>query len=464
MKSNRKNWKVLLSLLLTVTMLFAISAPDATAWFSSGGSPGSSSPGGGSSGGGNSGGGNSGGGSSGGSNSGSDSSGSGSSGSDSSGSGSSGSDSSGSDSSGSGSSGSDSSGSDSSGSNSSGSDSSGGDSQTIENYTVIVKDSYAKQSGAGQYDAQDKVTVNAGSRSGYSFAGWTADGIKVAGAANATITFIMPENNVTLTATWKSRGGSGGGIGLTPTSQNTDIEDVQSPLTDIRNHSPFIKGYEDGTVRPDGSITRAEVAMILWRLLPAASTNSNNNSVFTDVETGAWYAQAVDCLYGLEVIKGYEDGTFLPNARISREEFTAMVCRAYNAKTIQSANNPFSDVFAGWAYDFIITAAGNNWVNGYSDGTFKPKSDITRAESVTIFNRILERKVLTKGIPEENYTLYSDLRIEHWAFQDILEASVTHTYTKDGAGNEIWQGVDYYSSDDGDDDDSESDDSIVDEE
>jgi hypothetical protein len=177
----------------------------------------------------------------------------------------------------------------------------------------------------------------------------------------------------------------------------------------------------------------------MWRLLPDSLQAGSGSDLFSDITANAWYAEAVNCLAGMGILKGYKDGSFKPNAPISREEFTAVLCRFFEAELIDG-DNPYSDV-AGWAYSYIVADAELGWLIGYNDGTFRPKAFITRAEAVTAINSILDRKVLAEDIPVEYHAIYSDLSEGHLAFQDILEASVIHSYTIGNAGTEIWQQV-----------------------
>ncbi|MCL2046744.1 MAG: S-layer homology domain-containing protein, partial [Oscillospiraceae bacterium] len=239
---------------------------------------------------------------------------------------------------------------------------------------------------------------------------------------------------VTVTVSRLSGGGSYTGGG-TPSVDDDEIDEIITPLAE--SHTPYIQGYPDGTIRPDNNITRAEVAMIIWRLLPANAQSTNSSGTFSDVANGAWYAVAINRLASLGILRGYTDGTFRPDAPITREEFTAIVCRFFDV-AIDSSENPFSDVSENWAYEYILTAAANGWVEGYPDGTFRPKNDIKRAEVVTIINRIIGRIVRTENIPDEYYGTFSDLQRSHWAFQDMLEAGVPHSFTIGEDNTEIW--------------------------
>jgi len=267
-------------------------------------------------------------------------------------------------------------------------------------------------------------------RDGFIFDGWY-DGEERVGDIGDE---YWPAGSVTLMAHWTEPGREP----LIPRRRAPVevIPDAAVALTDL--HTAYIFGYEDGSVRPEGPITRAEVSMILWRLLPVTLKDGGSDVAFSDVPDRAWYAEAVNCLAGLGVVKGYGDGTFRPNSPITREEFTACVCRFFEA-VAEIGENPFNDVDeGGWAYESIMMAAELGWVVGYGDGTFRPKINIKRCEAVTIFNIILVRMTLKEDIPEEYVELWWDLLYSHWAFQDVIEASVDHLFTLNEAGTEIW--------------------------
>jgi hypothetical protein len=221
----------------------------------------------------------------------------------------------------------------------------------------------------------------------------------------------------------------------TPPAGGSDkIKDI----LETENHIVYINGYDDGTVRPDGAITRDEVAAIFYRLLKDTAKSDAVSGAFSDVADDAWYTQAVNYLAKIGVLQGYEDGTFQPRRNITRAEFAAIISRFDN--DIADSANPFSDVNeTDWAFRYIISASAKGWLNGYADGTFLPNESITRAEVVTVINRMLERKVQTSGIPAQFYALFTDLTTDYWAFADIIEASVAHEHTAGADGYEIWQ-------------------------
>lgn len=204
------------------------------------------------------------------------------------------------------------------------------------------------------------------------------------------------------------------------------------------DHISYINGYSDGTFRADDSITRAEVATIFYRLLK--DNTAGGNKEFTDIKGNEWYAKAVNKLGGLGIINGYQDGSFKPYQKITRAEFTAMAAR-FTGTT--GTGIDFTDVSKNhWAYDAISAAVDEGWINGYSDKTFKPDNDITRAESVTIVNRMLTRIPDKKFIDSDaDVKTFKDIDKTHWAFYEIIEASNHHDYNLDINGNETWTNI-----------------------
>ena len=214
------------------------------------------------------------------------------------------------------------------------------------------------------------------------------------------------------------------------------VSDKVKSILETEVHIKYIQGYPDGTVRPDSSITRAEVASIFWQLLKDSGKNMAISGSFDDVDSNAWYAQAVNYLASIDVINGYEDGTFQPDRNITRAEFAALISRFDDLSS--SAVQPFSDVPANhWASSYIISAYLKGWVSGYPNGTFMPNNSITRAEVVKAVNYVLGRGIKAQDVPSEYHDLYTDLPVSHWAFAEIIEASVAHDYERLPDGYEI---------------------------
>ena len=205
---------------------------------------------------------------------------------------------------------------------------------------------------------------------------------------------------------------------------------------ETEKHIPYINGYEDGSVRPDNAISRAEAAAIFFRLLKDEGQNTAINGVFHDVEANAWYAQSINNLASLGILEGYEDGSFQPEQTITRAEFAAVASRFEQLS--QADGIVFEDVPEDhWAVMYISNVYAKGWVSGYPDGSFRPENSITRAEVVKIVNAMLERRVELQDIPE-NVSNYTDIDASHWAYCDIVEASIEHEYTRKDNGSEIW--------------------------
>ena len=223
---------------------------------------------------------------------------------------------------------------------------------------------------------------------------------------------------------------------------STDAPDtgVRVSLLNKTDHVAYVKGYTDGTVRPTANITRAETAQMLYRLLTAeaqASYTTKANS-FPDVPAGEWYCESVSTLSGLGIIKGGSDGLFRPTANITRAEFATMLSRfAEDKKTGASG---FRDIAGHWAREAIEIASANGWVNGYPDGNFGPDNSITRAEAMTMINRMLGRLPESTGDLMTGMTVFSDnTDPAQWYYLHVQEATNSHSYTRKADGvHESW--------------------------
>ena len=206
------------------------------------------------------------------------------------------------------------------------------------------------------------------------------------------------------------------------------------------DHFAYVIGYPDGTVHPNGQITRAEVATIFFRLLrdevrDGAFTTSNS---YSDVAYGKWYNNPISTMSALGIITGYPDGTFKPNKPITRAEFAAIAARFDETQSGKSAT--FSDVIGHWAAKEIGIAYANEWIKGYPDGTFKPDQNITRAEAMTMINRVLERKPESPADLLTNMNKWTDnLDTSKWYYLDVQEATNSHGYTRKTFNYELWR-------------------------
>ena len=201
-----------------------------------------------------------------------------------------------------------------------------------------------------------------------------------------------------------------------------------------KEHKSYIVGYENGEFRPEGDMTRAEAAAIFARNIAERKSEniSNSKSSFTDVSAKEWYNSYISYLEKYDIINGYSDGSFRPDEQITRAEFVAMCTRFYQMfdNVSSSKKNIFNDVEnSHWASGYIYAAVAIEWIKGYADGTFRPDNNITRAEVVTIVNRVTDRSADTEYVNKNMSAMnkFTDIKDKsYWAFYDIIEASNTH--------------------------------------
>ena len=193
------------------------------------------------------------------------------------------------------------------------------------------------------------------------------------------------------------------------------------------DHYAYIRGYEDGTIRPEGNITRAEVATIFYRLLSseALAAFKTTENTFTDVDSDAWYNLSVSTLAKAGVISGYPDGSFNPNGKITRAELVSIATRFFT--TIEVGDSKFSDIAGHWAAKAIDEAYIKGIIKGYSDGTFRPDQAVTRAEAMKIVNGILGRPIDT-CVLIEGIKLWPDVASDAWYYYVVAEATNAHRY------------------------------------
>ena len=258
----------------------------------------------------------------------------------------------------------------------------------------------------------------------FTFVGWKdKDGKVLTGEQQLTADIAL---HGVWTFTKKSSGGGGGG-GHKPTV--TIPDDVPTGLNGD-DHYAYIVGYPNGNVEPNGNITRAEVATIFFRLLTeeVRTANSTQSNSLSDVTRGQWFNHAVSTLSSMGIVKGHNDGTFAPNAPITRAEFAAIAARFDDKNTDTSSK--FTDIASHWAKNEIGIAANKGWINGYPDGTFRPNQYITRAEAMTLVNRVLNR------LPENSSDLLDSMikwpdnsDASAWYYLAVQEATNSHAYS-----------------------------------
>jgi uncharacterized repeat protein (TIGR02543 family) len=252
-------------------------------------------------------------------------------------------------------------------------------------------------------------------REGYTFTGWYADE-----ALTQKVETVTMDADITVYAGWE--------VSTVPGQLNGD------------SHFAYIIGYEDGTVRPSGNITRAEVATIFFRLLKEDIRDEylTSENPFEDVSETAWYCKAVSTLTALGIIEGRSDTSFAPNEAITRAELATICARFDDTELSETTTSTFTDISGHWAEPYIQRAAALGWVEGDGDGTFRPNDNITRAEAITLINRVLCR------IPEdvsdllEEMNTWPDNTTDDWYYLAVQEATNSHDYQQKGEINETW--------------------------
>lgn len=204
------------------------------------------------------------------------------------------------------------------------------------------------------------------------------------------------------------------------------------------NHFAYVVGYKDGNVRPQGNITRAETAAIFFRLLKeeVRSENLSKHNDFADVTEDSWYNTAVSTMAGMNILKGRTANSFVPQAPITRAEFAAICARFDSGKAEE--NSGFTDISGHWAEKEIERAATLGWVSGYTDGSFHPDAPITRAEAMTLINRVLCRMPETKADLLDSMTKWPDNQPGAWYYLAVQEATNSHTYEQKDSKYETW--------------------------
>ena len=250
-------------------------------------------------------------------------------------------------------------------------------------------------------------------RVGYIFTGWYADQ-----ELTDKITKIKMTSDKTVYAGWKATD--------VPETLNSD------------NHFAYIVGYEDGTVRPNANISRAEVAAIFFRLLKddVRDDNLTANSVFTDVAFGKWYNKSISTMAKIGIVKGRTADTFVPNAPITRAEFAA-ICSRFDRSNVEIKSD-FNDISGHWAENEIRRAASLGWIQGYTDGSFKPDQNITRAEAASMINRMLHRLPETVDDLLDGMIQWPDNQPSDWYYINMQEATNSHDFKQKGEIHEHW--------------------------
>ena len=287
-------------------------------------------------------------------------------------------------------------------------------------YTLTYVSNGGTEYKAERYDSGTTVKVNKTPvREGYLFTGWYADK-----KLTDEISRIKMTGNKTVYAGWE---------------KNAPALHIPDMLNGD-DHFAYVAGYTDGTVRPNAKITRAEVAMIFYRLLDedVRAANESSTNTFSDVTENMWCNTAVSTIARLKIVKGRSAENFDPNAPITRAEF-ATICARFDHSSVEGTES-FSDIHGHWAEKFVERAAALGWVNGYMDGTFRPNATITRAEAMAMINRVLGR------LPESEKDLLPGMKTwpdnadpSAWYYLTIQEAANGHTFERKADGiHERW--------------------------
>lgn len=201
----------------------------------------------------------------------------------------------------------------------------------------------------------------------------------------------------------------------------------------ITDHFAYVIGYPDGTVRPDGNVTRAEVATIFFRMLKddAREKYWKTDNRYSDVKSTDWYNNAISTLSNMGIIDGYPDGTFRPNAGITRAEFAKIAVSFFKDNVRETIGDRFSDIHGKWYTEYVNLANELAIVNGYPDGTFRPDNKIIRAESMTIVNNTLRRTPCKEGLlPVSVMITWPDNAASAWYYEAVQEATNSHEYSR----------------------------------
>ena len=259
-----------------------------------------------------------------------------------------------------------------------------------------------------------KVTLGkTPTRESYTFTGWYADK-----ALTQKITTVTMNSDKTVYAGWEATG--------VPDKLNGD------------DHFAYVIGYPDGKVHPEGNISRAETATIFFRLLKSDIRDGNltADNEFSDVSDGQWHNKAVSTMAKLGIVKGRRADRFDPDASITRAEFAA-ICARFNTKPVENSGS-FSDISGHWAENEIERAAAFGWISGYPDGTFRPDARITRAEAMTMINRVLCRMPQSESDLLDSMVTWPDNKPSDWHYLAVQEATNSHDFNRQGEVGESW--------------------------
>lgn len=284
-------------------------------------------------------------------------------------------------------------------------------------YILYYESNGGTEYGDERYAAGTNVSLDkVPTREGYVFTGWYADK-----ELTEQITSIKMTSSKTVYAGWRAAAVPG--------------------MLNGEDHFAYVIGYPDGTVRPDASISRAETATIFFRLLKAVVRDGSltSSSAFADMTEGMWCNTAISTMAELGIVKGRGSDAFAPNAPITRAEFAAICARFDTGLT--EGDSDFTDIAGHWAQAEIARAVSLGWIRGYEDGTFRPDQLITRAEAMTIINRVLCRIPAEEGDPLAGMNTWPDNQPGAWHYLAVQEATNSHDFKRKGEIHEHWTGL-----------------------
>ena len=291
---------------------------------------------------------------------------------------------------------------------------SSGGSHSTKKYTLTYESNGGTAYKDERYSSGTKVTLDkTPTRESYTFTGWYADK-----ALTQKITSVTMNSDKTVYAGWEATG--------VPDKLNGD------------DHFAYVIGYPDGKVHPKGNISRAETATIFFRLLKADIRDGNltADNDFSDVSNGQWHNKAISTMAKLGIVKGRRADRFDPDASITRAEFAA-ICARFNTKPVENSGS-FSDISGHWAENEIERAAAFGWISGYPDGTFRPDARITRAEAMTMINRVLCRMPQSESDLLNSMVTWPDNKPSDWHYLAVQEATNSHDFNRQGEVGESW--------------------------